>query len=67
MNTTLSQTLLTGLNNPECSFFVGATIGQYLVLKILGAIVIAYFVLRILETFIFTPLLNKLRIWAYKK
>jgi len=60
---TLAENLVNGMNNPDCAFYVGATIGQYLVLRILSALVLAYFLIRILDKLVFTPLLN----WISKK
>jgi hypothetical protein len=59
----LTNSLISGLNNPDCSFYVGATVGQYLILRVAAGVFIAYFVLRIFERLIFTPLLN----WTYKQ
>lgn len=47
---------LAGVNNPECSFFVGATVGQYLVISLLWKIALFYFLIRIIDSWIFTPI-----------
>lgn len=60
---TFSENLMAGLNNPECSFFVGATVGQYLTLRIIFALVGIYIITKILDKLVLNPLLA----WIYKK
>lgn len=57
-----TENIIAGLNNPECSFFVGATIGQYFILRLFIWLAIVYIILRVLERLIFTPFLE----WIYK-
>lgn len=58
--TNFTDTLYRGLNNPECSFFVGATVGQYLILKFVIAMIIFWFAAKFLDV-ILTPFLNLLK------
>lgn len=66
-NLTLADTLIIGMNNPDCAFYVGAVTASFLVLKIIFSLVLAYLALRILEKLIFTPLLNWIARKIYKK
>lgn len=58
-----------GLNNPECSFWVGATIGQYLILKVAIGFVIAYVVCKLLDKWLLEPIseIIKNKIWNKKR
>ena len=65
---------MAGINNPECSFFVGAVTGQALILSLLWKIAVLYFIIRIIDSWFFTPitnyvkdLINNRRKWGYWK
>jgi len=58
----LSETILNGLNNPECAFYVGQTIGYSSAGQLMLKIGLIYFGFKFLDKFVF----EKIPIW-YKK
>jgi hypothetical protein len=61
--TTFQENIVSGLNNPQCSFFVGAWLGGYVVLKFVG-ILFAFFVLyHLFEKLAYKPFID----WVYSK
>jgi hypothetical protein len=53
MNITIADTIVKGMNNPDCAFFVGATVGNILTIKIVMWIALVYFALRLTEKLFF--------------
>ena len=58
MNDTFSAIILRGLNNPDCSFYVGQMMGQYTTFKITVIFILIYFGLRAFENLAFQPILE---------
>lgn len=56
-----------GINNPECSFFVGTFIGQTLSLRIMLFLSMIYLLIKAIDKLAFTPLLNKIKSKLYGK
>ena len=67
MNTTFSEILMNGLNDPNCSFYVGGMVGQAYTFKIVITLFILYFVYKIIDKFAFEPLLNYIKNKIYRK
>jgi len=63
MNTTLSEIITTGLNNPDCSFFTGAVVGQMLVFRWVITFFVLHFIFKIIEKLALDPLIT----WLKKK
>ena len=63
--TGFTDMLFNSMNNPECSFWVGATIGQYMVLKIAFGFVIAYVVCKLFDKWFLEPVseIIKKKLW----
>ena len=61
MNTTLTDIITTGMNNPDCSFFVGSFTGQWLGLRYIVVLVLLYLLLRIAEKLAIEPLIDWLK------
>ena len=59
--TNLTETLMRGMNNPDCSFFVGAFTGRLLTAQTIGAIILISMFYKGLEIFVFTPLFNYIK------
>lgn len=69
-NLTLVDTIVKGVNNPECAFFVGQTLGQLTTVYLITKIALIYFGLKLLDKIVFTgiPLLyKKIKSLAKKK
>lgn len=66
MNETLSSILLKGLNNPDCSFYVGNMFGQYTTFKIAFMIVIFYFFVKLIDRLALEPFLEWIKNKLYK-
>ena len=58
VNETISTILVNGMNNPDCSFFVGATFGQWLAIKYIMILVLLYFILKIIDKLALEPLIK---------
>lgn len=67
MNATLETIISTGLNNPECSFFVGQWFGSIWFASVIMYILAAYILFKIVEKIVIEPLLNyitkKIKSW----
>jgi len=61
MNETLSSILSTGMNNPECSFYVGAFTGMGLAWKYIVALAVAYYIIKAVDKLAVEPLIKKVR------
>ena len=53
MNFTLADTIYKGMNNPECSFFVGQTLGYANASYLIVRVALIYFGLRLFEKILF--------------
>ena len=67
MNSTLSETILTGINNPECSFLVGTIYGGGLLLKYLIFLFVLVLISKAFDKLAFTPLIDWIKKKIYKK
>ena len=54
---TLSEIINTGMNNPECSFFVGVMMGNVLMFKLFMMMAVAYFMFKIIDKLALDPTL----------
>lgn len=57
----LSSIISTGLNNPECAFFVGQMFGQYTSLKILLGMAGFIMVYKLVDNLALIPLMEKIK------
>ena len=62
-NITFADTLIKGLNNPDCSFFVGTFIGQIITFKLIFFLIGVYLVFKVVEKLVLDPILA----WLKKK
>ncbi len=53
---TLSEIIIAGMNNPDCSFFTGAFVGQWLAVKYLIIIWLIYVVFKFIDKLAIEPL-----------
>lgn len=51
---TLVDTIATGMNNPDCSFFVGQMIGTLSAGSLIVRVAIIYFGFKVLDKIVFT-------------
>lgn len=61
--TTIGDTLIKAINNPDCSIFVGGFMGAYMTFRIIVLVVLAFFIFKLIDSLIINPilgLLNKL-------
>ena len=49
----LAETITTGMNNPECAFFVGQTLGNVTAGMLIVKITLIYFGVKLLDKIIF--------------
>lgn len=56
MNNTLGDTLLKGINNPDCGFFVGYFTGSATVGSMIIRVVVIYYAIKLLDKLLFTGL-----------
>jgi hypothetical protein len=61
----LSDIITTGINNPDCSFFVGTFVGQLSLFKIVTFMVLSYFVFKIIDTLALDPFLKWIKEQIY--
>jgi len=61
--TNFTSMVFNGVNNPDCAFFVGSFMGQFIGFKIIFMVVIGYICLRFIEKLTLIPLLE----WLKKK
>lgn len=50
---TLAETIITGMNNPECAFFVGQSLGYASSGTLIVRVGLIYFGFKILDKFVF--------------
>ena len=62
----LSEIISTGLNNPECAFYTGAFVGQWLAVKYLMIIWAIYVIFKFLDKLVIDLLAEKLKIKILK-
>ena len=63
----LNETIMTGLNNPDCAFYVGAFAGQMFVVRWLFFLLIVYVLLKAVDKLALEPLLKYLKIKFFGK
>lgn len=63
----LADTIVAGANNPDCAFFVGLTTGQFLIFKIVGALIVVYVIAKFMDTLVLNPLLKFLKRVIYRR
>lgn len=64
---TLAEIITTGMNNPDCSFFVGATVGQMFSMKMMMILFGSIFVFKFLDGLVINPILNFLKNKLFNK
>lgn len=62
----LNETIATGLNNPECAFFIGQMFGASMTFKIIIAIVIIGFLAKAIDRLAWNPLIKWIKDKIYK-
>lgn len=60
---TLSEIINAGLNNPDCSFYVGMSVGQFSGIKTMFLLGLLYITMKFVEGLAVTPLL----VWIKSK
>jgi len=60
VNETLATTLIKGINNPDCSFFVGSWLGAFFTFRIIVIVIIAFFIFKVIDSLIINPILSYL-------
>jgi len=63
MNIVLTETIQTGLNNPECAFFVGKMAGEAMIFNLMAALAIFGFLYKAVDKLAFEPAVA----WLKKK
>lgn len=65
----LVEVITAGMNNPDCSFFTGAFFGQFIAVRYMLALAVAYFVISAVNKLAFQPILDwiKNKIYGVKK
>jgi len=59
-NETLGTILIKGINNPDCSFFVGTWLGAFMTFRLIVIIIIGFFIFKLIDQLIINPILNVL-------
>jgi hypothetical protein len=67
MVSNLSTILVNGINNPDCSFYVGTFVGQLFILKLIMILAVAYWLISFASNLLINPLINKLKIKLWGK
>ena len=57
----LSEIITTGMNNPECSFFVGTFMGQIVSFKYVLFVAFVYLGTKIVDKLCLEPLISKIK------
>lgn len=63
---TLAETLTTGINNPDCSFFVGSFMGQAMSAQLIIILLLAFGAFKIIDRLALDPFLNFIRNKLYR-
>lgn len=61
-----TEIVLKGMNNPDCSFFVGNFTGQFMTMNWIITILIIYAILKVVDKLAFTPLIDWIKSKIYK-
>lgn len=64
--TNFSDIIVNGLNNPDCSFYTGAWLGGYVVIKFLGLLLLFTIVFKAIDHLIYNPFLLWLKNKIYR-
>ena len=57
----LNETIMNGLNNPDCAFFVGTWTGSFLSFKYLIAVFVIFAVMKVLDRLALEPLITRIK------
>ena len=52
---TLAETITAGVNNPECAFFVGHWMGEFMTTRLVFFLLLILFVAKLFEQMLFLP------------
>lgn len=63
----LAEIINAGMNDPTCSFWVGATIGQWMGIKWLFIIAGLYLIFKFIDKLAIEPIIAKIKSWGAKK
>lgn len=66
-NTTITDIIKTGMNNPECSFYVGTFFGTIWVFKVIVILFFLFAIFKVIERLAFDPFVEWLKNKIYKK
>ena len=58
-----TQTIITGMNNPECAFFVGQVTGQNEAVRMLAIVLLAAFIFKLVNKAVIDPIIE----WVKQK
>jgi hypothetical protein len=64
---TLADIIKNGLNNPECSFFVGSWVGQISIIKVVIVLGVLHLLFKGLDKLAFDPFWTWLKKKIYRK
>ena len=65
--TNFTDNIVTGLNNPDCSFWVGATTGQYLTIKLLLILAVFTFLFELIDKLVIEQIVKWIKLKVFKK
>jgi len=63
----LNETIAAGLNNPDCAFFVGNFMGNFLAMRWLFFLAVCYFMFKIIDKLAFEPIVEWMKSKIKKK
>jgi hypothetical protein len=63
----INETILTGLHNPDCAFYVGTFFGQIFVVKWLIFLLIAFAIVKAIDRLALEPILQWIKKKTWKK
>jgi hypothetical protein len=67
MNITLADTIVKGMNNPDCAFFVGQSLGYTTAGSLIFKVGLIYIALKALDKIIFTLIPKLYKKWRENK
>ena len=59
--TNLTSIIATGINNPECSFFVGSFLGEFVAVRNIILLGLTFFLIKTIDKLLIEPVLNKIK------
>lgn len=63
----LNEIISTGLNNPDCAFFVGQWLGGWLSMKMVMYLVVAYWIMKSIDKLALEPIIDFVKSKLFKQ